>query len=325
MTPESWLFFALGAFAVAVLAVDTSVLPDDALVMVLAVAVAVTGLPHGALDPWVAWRAGLWQRRRGLVAFHLAYVGIVAVVVATWRLAPGPSLAVFLAISAWHFAGDWRQDLPGWSRAVAGLAMLALPAWRRPGGVDGIFGLLAGADGSMIAVWLHVAAPWLALGMAITALVALRRSPIITFELAGVALLAVLLPPLMYFIVYFCALHSVRHLRTAFLDADPPSRPRMAAVAVLYTVLTLVAAVLAWPWLVAAGGPAPTPSADLLRLVFIGLAGLTLPHMLVVMLCEETRDAPRYATTTWTPPGPTGRARPAPPENGSPGNCARRW
>jgi len=293
MTPETWLFLALGAFAVAVLAADAAALSDQALVVVLALAVAVTGLPHGALDPWVAWRVGLWQGRWGFVAFNLAYVGIAALVIAAWLLAPGPSLALFLAISAWHFAGDWRPDLPGWARAVAGSALLALPAWRWPGQVDTSFALLAGADGSVIAGWLAVAAPWLAAGMAAVALVALRRSRATAVELLAVAALALLLPPLVYFIVYFCALHSLRHLRIAARDADAGSRRRMAGVALLYTALTLLAAALAWPWLAATGASASVPGADLLRLVFIGLAALTLPHMLVVMLSERARDRPR--------------------------------
>lgn len=293
MTPETWLFLALGAFAVAVLAADAAALPDQALVVVLALAVAVTGLPHGALDPWVAWRVGLWQGRWGFVAFNLAYVGIAALVIAAWLLAPGPSLALFLAISAWHFAGDWRADLPGWARAVAGSALLALPAWRWPAQVDTSFALLAGPDGSVIAGWLAVAAPWLAAGMAAVALVALRRSRATAVELLAVAALALLLPPLVYFIVYFCALHSLRHLRIAARDADAGSRRRMTGVALLYTALTLLAAALAWPWLAATGASASVPGTDLLRLVFIGLAALTLPHMLVVMLSERARDRPR--------------------------------
>ena len=287
-SPETWLFLALGASAVAVLAADASVLPEQAWVAVLALAVALTGLPHGALDPWVAWRAGLWRGRGGFVAFNLAYIGVAALVVATWWQAPGPGLALFLAISAWHFSGDWRQHLPVWARALAGSALLALPAWRWPGEVEHAFALLAGPDGAMIAGWLGSAAPWLAAGMAAAVAVALRRSRAAAIELAAVAALAWLLPPLVYFIVYFCALHSLRHLRTAASRADAGSRRRMAAVALLYTALTLVAAALAWPWLGLVGAPAP--GADLLKLVFIGLAALTLPHMIVVMLSERAGD-----------------------------------
>lgn len=288
MAPETWLFLALGGFCV--LALDAPALTDRVLIVVLALAVAVAGLPHGALDPWVARRAGLWQRRSGFVAFHLAYVALAAAVVALWRLAPGPSLGLFLAISAWHFAGDWRQELPAWARAMAGAALLVLPAWRWPGQVEASFALLAGPDGSLIAGAMAVAAPWLGLGMAVAVLVALRRSRPAAIELAAVAALALLLPPLVYFIVYFCALHSLRHLRLAASDADASSRRRMAGVALLYTVLTLVAAALAWPWLADARAQAPAPEAGLLQLVFIGLAALTLPHMIVVMLSERTQE-----------------------------------
>lgn len=293
MAPEFGLFLALGSFAVAVLAVDGVALSQQALVLVLALAVAVTGLPHGALDPWVAWRIGLWRGRWGFVAFNVAYVGLAALVVMAWRLAPGLSLVVFLAISAWHFAGDWRQHLPGWARALAGLALLALPAWRWPGDVDASFALLAGADGSVIASWLRVASPWLAVGVAAVALLAQRRSRATAIELAAVAALALLLPPLVYFVVYFCALHSLRHLRIAVGEADASSRGPIAGVALLYTVLTLVLAALVWPWLAAAGTLVHTADAELLKLVFIGLAALTLPHMLVVMLSERAREKAR--------------------------------
>ena len=293
MAPEFGLFLALGSFAVAVLAVDGIALSQQALVLVLALAVAVTGLPHGALDPWVAWRIGLWRGRWGFVAFNVAYVGLAALVVMAWQLAPGLSLVVFLAISAWHFAGDWRQDLPGWARALAGLALLALPAWRWPGDVDASFALLAGADGSVIASWLAVASPWLAVGVAAVALLAQRRSRATAIELAAVAALALLLPPLVYFVVYFCALHSLRHLRIAVGEADASSRGPIAGVALLYTVLTLVLAALVWPWLAAAGTLVHTADAELLKLVFIGLAALTLPHMLVVMLSERAREKAR--------------------------------
>lgn len=289
--PETWLFLALGGLAVAWPGVEGSAIPDRALVGVLAVAMALAGLPHGALDPWVAWRAGLWRSRRGFMAFHLGYVAIAAGVVAAWWFAPGPSLVVFLVISAWHFAGDWRLALPTWARAVAGVALLTLPAWRWPAEVAGSFIVLAGPPGAVIAAGLAAAAPWLAVAMVAVVLVALRRCRAAATELTAVAALALLLPPLVYFIVYFCALHSLRHLRLATRDADATSRRRMAGVALVYTALTLLAAAMAWPWLVATGAAAAAPGGDLLRLVFIGLAALTLPHMLVVMLAERGEGA----------------------------------
>jgi Brp/Blh family beta-carotene 15,15'-monooxygenase len=289
-SPETWLFLVLGGVAVA-LWPGTGAPAAPALLVVLALAVAVTGLPHGALDPWLARRAGLWRTGRGLVVFHLAYVALAALVLVAWRWAPGTSLALFLAISAWHFAGDWRGHLPGWARALAGAALLALPAWRWPGEVREIFMMLSGAEGAAVAGALATMAPWLAAGMAVAAAFALRRSLATAVELAAIATLALLLPPLAYFIVYFCALHSLRHLRHAALGADAGARRRMAGVALAYTLLTLALAALAWPWLAGAGEALPAPGTPLAQLVFIGLAALTLPHMLVVMHAERASGA----------------------------------
>lgn len=287
-SPETALFLAAGAVAALWLSLAAASPHGQELLLILAVAVAIAGLPHGALDPWVAWQAGIWRKRGGFVAFHLAYLALAAAVVAFWHWAPGTSLAAFLLVSAWHFAGDWRHALPGWLRLLSGAALLTLPAWHWPEQVRGAFSLLAATGGTAIADVLTIVAPGSALVLALAALMAWPRSPAAAIELITLIVLAVLLPPLLYFAVYFCALHSVRHLRTAAVAAGPMIRVRMTAVALLYSALTLLIALLAWPWISQLGAQASGWQDGLLRMVFIGLAALTLPHMLVVMQAERT-------------------------------------
>ena len=290
-TPETWLFLGAGGFSLLLAAQGALAGSSQALVVLLAVAVALTGLPHGALDPWVAWRAGLWRTRAGFAVFNLAYVAIVLAVLGVWQLAPGPSLAVFLAISAWHFGGDWRQKLNVWARAASGLALLALPALGAPSEVSAVFALLAGDEGRVLAGWLGTAAPWLAVAAAGSALLLLHKSPAAALELGAAAAFALLLPPLVFFLLYFCALHSPRHLRIAAQSADSSRRRQMAGVALIYTFLTVLAAAFAWPWLAGDVAAAAAPEANLIRILFIGLAALTVPHMIVVMLSEQKRPA----------------------------------
>jgi Brp/Blh family beta-carotene 15,15'-monooxygenase len=286
--PETLAFLGVGALAVVWLTVvgsSGSAGIGEGLVVVLAMGVAVFGLPHGALDPWIAHRAGLWQTAIGAVGFHVAYVALAAAVVLLWLWAPGASLAAFLLISAWHFSGDWRDRLPIWARGLAGAALLALPAWRWPDEVSQAFVALSGPSGAVVADGLTALSPWLGVGLAALALAYAGRAPRVSLELGAIAALALLLPPLVYFIVYFCALHSPRHLRLAAAGTSRKDRRRMISVAVLYTALSLLLLAVAWPWLREASGQAW--SSDLLRLVFVGLAGLTLPHMLVVMHAER--------------------------------------
>ncbi len=291
-TPETWLFLGSGGLCLLLAHYDALGTQSHALAVVLVVAVVLTGLPHGALDPWVAWRAGLWRTRFGFAAFNLAYVAIAAAVLLVWLLAPGPSLALFLAISAWHFGGDWRQSLNVWTRAPVGAALLSLPALAAPAEVSAIFTLLAGPEGGVIAGWMGMAAPWLAAAAAASALVALQRSTVAAVEITAVAAFALLLPPLVFFLVYFCALHSPRHLRTAAQSADSNRRRQMTGVALAYTLLTVAAAAVAWPWIAADFASASTPEAPLIRILFVGLAALTLPHMIVVMLSERSGRTP---------------------------------
>lgn len=87
------------------------------------VSLAVVGLPHGAADFAISRHA---CRGRALAALWLAYAAIMALVAVAFMAAPLAALAVFAALSAWHFgAADADLDRPpptGWARAVAAAA-----------------------------------------------------------------------------------------------------------------------------------------------------------------------------------------------------------
>jgi hypothetical protein len=91
-----------------------------------------------------------------------------------------------------------------------------------------------------------------------------------------------------FFAIYFCALHSVRHLRSGF---RAESRGRLTAlIVVLYTAVPILGAVAVL--LVSLSvGPIVAVDDRLLQVVFIGLAGLTVPHMILVGL--ESRRSTR--------------------------------
>jgi Brp/Blh family beta-carotene 15,15'-monooxygenase len=288
--PETAAFLAV-ASALAALTLFGPTPSDGDLALLLAAAVAFAGLPHGALDPWVARRAALWRTAHGAAAFHVAYVLAATAVLIAWQVAPAGCLAAFLALSAWHFGGDWAASPV--VRTVLGTALFALPAWRWLSDVAAIFGALAGDGGAAIAGALAALGPWLGVAVLALAVASIRRAPGHAAEWLALGALALVVPPLAYFAAYFCALHSVRHLRLLAAQAAPSVRPRLAAIAAIYTALALMGAALAWAWL--ADGAGAGWSDDLLRVVFIGLAALTVPHMVVVGLAERHRGADAWA------------------------------
>lgn len=258
-------------------------LSQEAMLFLLPVLVALAGLPHGALDPLVARKTGLWKKPMGLAAFLLAYVGILTAALGIWLLVPGISLALFLAYSAWHFAGDWRESLSAIGRLWPGLAIICLPAAGHPETVVTIYELLAGPSA---AVFLVELSRWLAipavLGTVASVLVLSRREARSGFELLALLAAAWFLPPLAFFLLYFCGLHSPRHL----LDAVQGLRASSALVTgVVFTGLAIGLGFLAYGFL-----PEASVEATVLRILFTGLAVLTLPHMILVEHAAHRKD-----------------------------------
>lgn len=96
-----------------------------------------------------------------------------------------------------------------------------------------------------------------------------------------------LLPPLAYFIAYFCFLHSPRHLLATAQRLGLASwRDRLRALAPA-TLGSWLLAAAALPWVLGA-----SPRQAIVQLVFIGLAALTVPHMLLGALSGPQPEPP---------------------------------
>ncbi|MEM1203004.1 MAG: Brp/Blh family beta-carotene 15,15'-dioxygenase [Acidobacteriota bacterium] len=308
-----WSFHARVAAAVTTAAAVAAAVfgspPLPAQLAALVVGVALLGVPHGALDHLLG-RALLRPRLgdRWPIAFGLAYLGLATVVIVSWWLAPVASLVAFLALSAVHFGlGDTRPNgtraLFAVEVAVRGSLPILLPTLFHTREVTRLFGWLvgnaaalstdavirvAGATALALApamLWLcvHHFRRWLTYGRAEGGEVLLEIS-----TLVGLFWLA---PPLISFLFYFCAWHSLRHTLETSEALIPGKLKRalghFALLAAPLTAATLVLAISAWSILRATGmGAEPA----ILRVVFVGLAALTVPHM---VLCAMAQTRPR--------------------------------
>lgn len=244
----------------------------------VAVSVVLLGVPHGALDALFARRLygtntlGLWA------AFTLCYLLAAGAVFGVWVLAPTLFLIGFLLISVAHFSGDPCAGTLFVSRVLYGGAIIVLPTLLHAAEVSGLFELLAGphAAAQVMPVFATLAGPWLVTLLGCAVLEA-RRDISTGAELAAVGLLATIAPPLVAFGLFFCVMHSARHiLRTAVYASD--LRPGLLlAVALAPMVLVIGASAAGWALL------EEVPVATrITRLLFVGLAALTVPHMLLV-------------------------------------------
>lgn len=274
-------WFVLAALSISLL---LSLAPDlvstELELAVLLIAVVMLGLPHGALDPWIARQAGVFHRWTGWLAFNLTYLVLAALMLLLWWLFPVVALAVFLAMSVWHFSGDWSTTLKWPARFLTSSGLVVLPSYFHLEPVVSIFAALSGEESRVVAEALAAAGPVVLAGMfGVMALAAWQKSWTTVLEVGAIALLAALASPLVFFVVYFCLLHSPRHMGHELRVAGQSLRPRLLAIATAYTVATLiiggVMAWFLWPFIAA--------SDLILKLVFIGLAALTVPHMALIL------------------------------------------
>ncbi len=290
---ETWLFLSGSVLALAVAPIASELASRTFWIGILATGVAFAGLPHGALDPWIAYRAGVWRHAPDFVVFNLAYLLLACALALLWWTFPALALALFLAYATWHFSADWRDTLDvGW-RLVAGIGLIALPAVFHEARVNEVFSVLAGSGGQSITAAMAWAGPAVIGGYALATVAAIRRAPRVGLELATIALLAFALPPLAYFAVYFCLLHSSRHLRHHVTAGEAGERRLAAMIAIAYTIVTLLLAAILW---YAIGANAAIDEA-LLRVVFIGLAALTVPHMALTLYLEHRGEGDFTADT----------------------------
>ncbi|WP_185201196.1 Brp/Blh family beta-carotene 15,15'-dioxygenase [Glaciihabitans sp. INWT7] len=290
---ETVLFSVLALVSILAIALRLPAAPLPVQAAVLGLLVAILGLPHGALDPLIARRAGLWRTPLGFAGFNLGYIAIVVVVVVVWLIAPAASLVGFLLVSGIHFGADWNGGRGVVVPSLTGVGLLTLPAFSHHDEVTGIYRTLAGSGGAVVADVQSWLGPVAIVVMLVGASLALRRRPADALEILLAGALALVAPPLVFFVVYFCALHSARHLRHGFAEERGSGRLAIL-ITVVYTVVPIVAVGILTAMFAGDFAPGGPLAGDwIIRLVFIGLAALTVPHMTVIAVAavrERRRD-----------------------------------
>ena len=283
------VLFSLLALILSAAALVLPPLDPQVELYVFATLVLVLGVPHGALDPIFARHLYGIRTLPGWAAFAVIYVALGALVVWLWWLIPGVFLILFLVASAAHFSGDLAAQTPRVARVFYGGAVIFFPVLLHAAEVSQLFGFLAGASAADTLVtgmrWL--AWPWL-MATALVSCFMWRRDWLTALEMTSVSLLVIAVPPLLAFTVFFCVMHSARHALRAQQYAAL-SAPRL-----LLTCAAPMAAVLAGTVLSMYFFKDLTFDEHIVQLVFVGLAALTAPHMLLVE---------RVRSSGWVRPG----------------------
>ncbi|MEL6497460.1 MAG: Brp/Blh family beta-carotene 15,15'-dioxygenase [Planctomycetota bacterium] len=283
--------------------------------VVMLVAVAMIGLPHGSYDMEVGRRL-LSARvgRRWWIWFGVAYLALAALAAGLWALAPLVGLVLLLVGGAVHWGVDDLETSPaagdsGWPKRLwlgfsRGAVPVAAPMLLSSHEVAEVFAALLGRDvvaagtvSAAGALWLVLALPGLVYGVVSASRVGRGSATRAALEPVVLLCLFASVPAILGFALYFCFWHSVRHsIRSAAAAGRHDASGKKMATDYLRAVATPT--VLTWllglgAWLLFAEHGDALPS--MWGLVFVGLFALTVPHVLLELL--EHRLAGDSVTT----------------------------
>lgn len=258
------------------------------LIILLAFGVTLLGLPHGALDFALAKSLRLITSFSTAIRFIALYLTIAGLSVLFWIWLPGISLVLFLCVSIFHFSADWRKTMPLFARLSLAGALLCGPSILFSSTLSELF----------IALLLTIeAAEWIIQGMQLTFYIGLsfflyyaiqlltskrKPNPWQGSEWLILLLSSLILNPLLHFGLYFCLLHSPKHLKDVGMKLHL-SLKRAIAISMPFVILTIVLGAGLYQFY-----GTNELNIDLIRWVFIGLFGLTMSHMLLIQLWHNS-------------------------------------
>jgi len=258
----------------------------DTTSMIALCAIVFVGMPHGAMDGAMALHLGWMNNIFDAFKFLIGYIALSALIVIVWQILPVLSLILFLAISIWHFGrgdtieGSSFPKMATESISRGGLVIVGISQFHRDES-NRIFRFLV--DGDTTYVWYFLDAALILTAVSIiicTYLIAnMRRLGILYSELIVLSVIFSLSPPLLGFAVYFCLFHSLRHVRNMMpILKDSLSGLQISKMTIYLSLATWIVGIFA---ILQFSNPSNLEPV-IIKIVFIGLAALTVPHMVLV-------------------------------------------
>ena len=256
--------------------------------MLAAVAIVLAGIPHGTLDVEIAAAHFGQKGITGKIGIIGGYLFCAAFMVFLWILLPELALISFLIISIVHFSRDWRGGVDPFLAMMVGWALVALPALASPDDVAMIFAALTGSNnGAVIAALLGAASVPAALGSLVFAYWAFRHDDKQSaLEVLACIVAALFLPPLVAFAIFFCGLHSPRHMADALRETGDLSPLKKTAIICAVFALSLGLGVLMFLY----QGDVPADM-GIIRTAFILISTLTVPHFILEHILSDKNPA----------------------------------
>ena len=265
--------------------------------------ILIIGVSHGAYDHIKGRSLLKIYNINNIFIFYLSYILVGLIVIFTWFVTPSISLLIFLIFASFHFGKEDSQFLLK-KRSITyliffvfkGLLIVTAPLYFNFVETINIFKLLLIENENFYRYldWIeskNILITLISLSFLVNILLTIVNFKIsnltLLLDFVSILILNYFLSPLVAFTIYFCFLHSIRHIiaianevnNRNFYDGLKEFIKKASALAIVTVILFILALIITYNYF--------EINDAILKIIFIGLASLTFPHILLEYLLEK--------------------------------------
>ena len=259
--------------------------------------ILIVGISHGALDNIKGERLFKLFGLKSNILFYVSYIFISLIIIFTWLIFPNLILLIFLIFASYHFGKEDTVFKPKNCFPLnevlfffKGSSVIIAPLLFQRESTNEIFAILNFYvfESSFFNDFLLVV--FLLLSFISNIYLSLEKSielkNVMLLDFFSIIILNLFLTPVLAFTIYFCFLHSVRHSFTLINEMDSSFKKGLKKFIVKALPLTLVTGIIFLISIYFLNNLYKIDEA-IYKVIFIGLASLTFPHILLEYLLEK--------------------------------------
>ncbi len=260
--------------------------------------ILLVGVSHGALDDIKGFKVLKYYNIKNKTIFYFSYIFFAVLIIFIWISLPTLTLIIFLLIASYHFGREdcWgirikRSKFNSIKYFLKGSLVVLAPLMFSYNETINLFYTLGVKNSIFYEVLDYLNETKLIILLTIISILInfiiakdLKNLTILSIDVCSVLILFGIFSPLVSFTIYFCFLHSIRHFASLTFELNIDIK-NLVKKSFKLTVLT---AIFFWIGLtILTNYQKMELDNSIINVIFIGLASLTFPHILLEYLIEK--------------------------------------
>ena len=252
------------------------------------------GISHGSLDNLKGKKLLKYYNINSISIFYIAYILFSLIIILFWIFFPDYLLILFLVLASYHFGKEDSDFLKNDKNQLfflfKGSLIIAAPLLFHKSETIEIFKSLNFDISKTFLIDNNFLFLLLVLSLISTLFLSSKKTfeikSLLFMDYLSILILNFFINPILAFTIYFCFLHSIRHSLSLIFELDNNFNKglnKFIKKAIPLTVLTAIIYLLSLFYL---NKYYPADQA-IYKVIFIGLASLTFPHILLEYLIEK--------------------------------------